>query len=64
MRASSTPCIHVCLLDPKSGLCGGCGRTLAEIARWSEIAEAERLVVMAEARARLASAAPAKTTAG
>jgi predicted Fe-S protein YdhL (DUF1289 family) len=64
MREFSTPCVKICQLDPRSGLCGGCGRTLAEIARWSEITEAERHVLMTEARARLASAAPAKTTAG
>lgn len=60
MHAPSTPCIQVCRLDPQSGLCGGCGRTLAEIARWGEIGEAERLALMDEARARLADLAPAE----
>jgi len=28
----STPCIRVCILDPDTGLCEGCGRTSEEIA--------------------------------
>jgi hypothetical protein len=63
MPAPSTPCIKVCLLDPHSGLCTGCGRTGAEIARWSDLTEAERLVLMAAARARLARLAPTATPA-
>ena len=27
-----TPCVNICLLDNETGLCVGCGRTLAEIA--------------------------------
>jgi predicted Fe-S protein YdhL (DUF1289 family) len=30
----STPCIRVCILDPDTGLCEGCGRTSEEIAAW------------------------------
>lgn len=49
----STPCVNICRLDPQTGLCAGCGRTLDEIARWGEISEDERLALMAAARARL-----------
>ncbi len=28
------PCVKICTLDARSGLCLGCGRTLDEIARW------------------------------
>jgi predicted Fe-S protein YdhL (DUF1289 family) len=63
MLDPSTPCIKVCLLDPHSGLCTGCGRTLEEIARWSDITEAERLALMAAARARLISPTPTTTAA-
>jgi len=35
-------------MDPKSGLCIGCARTLDEIARWAEMTDAERERVMAE----------------
>jgi predicted Fe-S protein YdhL (DUF1289 family) len=34
-------------MDPDSGLCQGCLRTLDEIARWSEMSEAEREQVVA-----------------
>ena len=36
-----TPCIGVCKLDG-NGLCLGCRRTLAEIARWGTMNDAER----------------------
>jgi predicted Fe-S protein YdhL (DUF1289 family) len=42
-----TPCINVCLLDEKSGLCVGCGRSGDEIARWVEMTPAERHAIMA-----------------
>jgi predicted Fe-S protein YdhL (DUF1289 family) len=29
-----TPCIKVCVLDPDTGYCVGCGRTRSEIAGW------------------------------
>jgi hypothetical protein len=43
-----TPCIKVCTLDARSGLCLGCGRTLDQIARWASMSEAERAGIMAE----------------
>ena len=41
-RAVASPCIQVCAVDAASGLCLGCRRTLAEIAGWSRLTEAER----------------------
>ena len=43
-----SPCNKVCQMDPKSGLCIGCARTLEEIARWTEMTDAERECVLAE----------------
>ena len=51
-----TPCIAVCIMDPKSGLCFGCGRTLPEIARWHRIDSIERLAIMATLPGRKAAA--------
>jgi predicted Fe-S protein YdhL (DUF1289 family) len=51
-----TPCIAVCIIDPRSSLCLGCGRTLPEIARWHRIENAERLAIMARLPARMAEA--------
>ncbi|MGB3866466.1 MAG: DUF1289 domain-containing protein [Xanthobacteraceae bacterium] len=56
VREPETPCIAVCMIDPKSGLCFGCGRTLAEIAGWGGMASAERRAIMAELPARMAQA--------
>ena len=52
----STPCVQVCVVDPLSALCIGCGRTVEEIAGWSAMSEAERLEVMAGLEARLVEA--------
>jgi uncharacterized protein len=43
-------------MDPRTNLCFGCGRTLAEIARWHRMENAERLTVMAELPARMEGA--------
>jgi len=43
----STPCINVCVIDPLSALCIGCGRTAAEIGAWMTMSEADRLAIMA-----------------
>ena len=44
-RAVLSPCIGVCALDD-DGLCLGCHRTTAEIARWSQMDDDERLRLM------------------
>jgi hypothetical protein len=55
MSAISSPCIKVCVIEPQSGLCEGCGRTLQEIAQWAWLGEAERLAIMARLEERLRS---------
>ena len=54
--SKETPCIAVCMIDPKTSLCLGCGRTLPEIARWHRMERDERLAVMAQLAARMADA--------
>jgi predicted Fe-S protein YdhL (DUF1289 family) len=44
------------MIDPRTGLCFGCGRTLPEIARWQEMDGAERRAVMAQLPSRMAEA--------
>jgi predicted Fe-S protein YdhL (DUF1289 family) len=44
------------MMDPRTNLCFGCGRTLPEIARWHRMESAERLAVMALLPARMADA--------
>ena len=38
----ASPCISVCRIDPVTGLCVGCARTLEEIAAWSTLDDAAR----------------------
>jgi predicted Fe-S protein YdhL (DUF1289 family) len=54
--AISTPCVKICVIDPLSALCIGCGRTVEEIAAWMAMDEAERSAVMAGLGERLAQA--------
>jgi len=54
--SKETPCIAICMMDPKTKLCFGCGRTLPEIARWHRMDSAERLAVMEGLAARMANA--------
>lgn len=51
-----TPCIAICVIDPKAKLCLGCGRTLPEIARWGRMESAERLSIMATLETRMTDA--------
>jgi predicted Fe-S protein YdhL (DUF1289 family) len=48
-----SPCTKVCTIDPRSGLCLGCGRTLSEIAQWASLADGERERIMGELPQRL-----------
>jgi predicted Fe-S protein YdhL (DUF1289 family) len=43
-----TPCIKVCHLDPRAGLCTGCKRTIEEIAAWGSMTPDQRGEVIAE----------------
>ena len=45
MRAILTPCTGVCTLD-EQGLCLGCHRSAAEIARWVQMDDEERRLLM------------------
>ena len=44
--APVSPCINVCQLDARTGLCRGCYRTLDEISAWGEASDnAKRLIL-------------------
>jgi predicted Fe-S protein YdhL (DUF1289 family) len=58
MRAKGpveTPCVDICEVDCGSGLCRGCGRTIAEISNWASMSSAERRRIMSELAARKAA---------
>jgi len=50
-----SPCTKVCTIDPRSGLCRGCGRTLDEIGRWMSLSAGERDRIMSELPQRRAT---------
>jgi len=54
----ASPCIGVCRLDPKGGLCLGCRRTLKEIAAWPGLAPEERARILQRLRGRKGAAPP------
>jgi predicted Fe-S protein YdhL (DUF1289 family) len=35
-----SPCVSICVMNPDTGWCEGCFRTLAEIGEWSRIDDA------------------------
>lgn len=41
-----SPCINVCRMDPITGLCEGCYRTLDEIARWAQTDDRDRARIL------------------
>ena len=50
-----TPCIKVCVVDPETGFCIGCGRTRMEIGSWLGLSIAERRDIMQGLPERVAS---------
>jgi uncharacterized protein len=47
-----SPCIAVCVLDPASGFCRGCFRTITEISRWVLLTPDEKRRVLEEVTRR------------
>jgi uncharacterized protein len=45
--STPSPCISICQMSPKTGLCVGCHRTIDEIAHWSALTDDEKLDVLA-----------------
>jgi len=44
--AIETPCVKICVVDPESGYCIGCGRTREEIAGWLGLEPGERHAII------------------
>jgi len=66
VRRVRSPCVSVCRMDPATGWCEGCLRTIDEIAAWGSLSEDERRRIWAELGDRRASlgAQPAHSKAG
>ncbi len=48
-----TPCIKVCVVDPESGFCIGCGRNRLEIGNWLGFSPAQRTDIIVELKVRV-----------
>ncbi len=40
-----SPCTSVCKMDPSTGWCEGCLRTIDEITAWAGLPDAEKLLI-------------------
>jgi predicted Fe-S protein YdhL (DUF1289 family) len=54
-----SPCISVCVIDPRTGWCQGCRRTMEEIAGWIGYSPEQKRAVLARLPERRATSAPA-----
>jgi predicted Fe-S protein YdhL (DUF1289 family) len=59
-----TPCIKICVVDPETGFCIGCGRTRGEIGGWLGLSPDERRQVMAELPERISGLTRKKSRRG
>jgi hypothetical protein len=48
----ASPCINVCRINRRSGVCEGCHRTMDEITRWPYAADDERRAILARVAGR------------
>jgi len=62
--AIESPCVKICVVDPETGFCIGCGRTRAEIAGWLGFEPAERRAIMDRLDERVHSLTRAKRRKG
>lgn len=49
----ASPCVRICCLDDEN-VCLGCGRTLDDIRRWSQMSDTEKRATNEHAHARCA----------
>jgi uncharacterized protein len=54
----ASPCVNICRMDERHGLCVGCGRTLDEIAHWAVYDDDEKRAVWAVLPERLQQLLP------
>ncbi|MCY1706041.1 DUF1289 domain-containing protein [Pannonibacter sp. SL95] len=62
MASMESPCVRICVMDPVSGLCRGCARTLDEIVAWGTMTPDRRRTIMRELDQRMARVAAVETS--
>jgi uncharacterized protein len=50
--AAVSPCVGICLLDPATGYCRGCLRSVDEIASWYDASAVEKRAILARLHLR------------
>ena len=43
----ASPCINICAMNPQTGLCTGCYRTIDEITAWARLDDSGRQGILA-----------------
>jgi uncharacterized protein len=59
-----TPCVKICVMEPETGFCIGCGRTRMEIAGWLGMQPQERRLIMTALPERVSTMTQRKTRRG
>ena len=59
-----TPCVKVCVVDPETQFCIGCGRTRGEIASWIGMSPEDRHIIIEALPERVATLTQRKTRRG
>jgi len=54
--SAASPCLGICLMDPRTRMCRGCLRTIDEIAGWYAASPAEKRAILERLAMRRASA--------
>jgi len=59
-----TPCVKICVVDPETGFCIGCGRTRGEIGGWLSYSAEQRRTIMDGLPERVATLTQRKSRRG
>ena len=59
-----TPCVKICVVEPETGFCIGCGRTRMEIANWIAMSPVDRHGLILALPERMATLTMRKTRRG
>jgi uncharacterized protein len=51
-KSPASPCLGICLMDPRTRTCRGCLRTIEEIAGWYTASNAEKRAILKRLEAR------------
>lgn len=59
-----SPCVKICVVEPETGFCIGCGRTRAEIGAWLGMSAEDRCTLMSQLPERVATLTQRKSRRG